>query len=90
MKLEFVRYNLKEKRILIGYLQLTGSLGLLIGYWSYPMLTMLASAGLAILMFLGVGVRRKVKDPVTASLPALSYALLCSYLFLSLWNEVMH
>jgi hypothetical protein len=89
MKLEYERYNLKRWRLLIGYLQLAGSLGLLIGYFAYPFLAMIASAGLALLMFMGVIVRLKIKDPVSALLPALTYAILCSYLFFSLWKDVM-
>ena len=89
MKLEFARYNLKDKRVLIGYLQLTGSLGLFVGYFAYPMLAMIASAGLALLMFLGVGVRLKIKDPIVALLPASTYGLLCSYVFFSLWKDLM-
>ncbi|NNE02641.1 MAG: DoxX family protein [Eudoraea sp.] len=89
MKLEFERYGLGKKRLLIGYLQLAGSLGLLIGYFAYPLLTMIASAGLSLLMFMGVGVRLKIKDPKVALLPALTYALLCCFLFISLYKEQM-
>ena len=89
MKLEFERYGLGKKRLLIGYLQLAGSLGLLIGYFAYPLLTMISSAGLSLLMFMGVGVRLKIKDPIVALLPALTYALLCCFLLFSLYKEQM-
>jgi len=82
MKFEFDRYGLPAKRKLVGALQLCGSLGLLLGLIITPVITLIASAGLFILMFLGVAVRLKIHDPLLAILPALTYALLSGYLFI--------
>jgi hypothetical protein len=82
MKFEFDRYGLPHKRKIVGVLQLLGSLGLLAGLLFTPVLILIASAGLCILMMLGVAVRLKIKDPWLAILPALCYALLSGYLFI--------
>ncbi len=82
MKLEFERYGLPDKRRFVGILQLLGGLGLLVGQIFTPVLTLIASAGLCILMLLGVFVRLKIKDPWYTIMPALSYALLSGYLFI--------
>ncbi len=83
MKNEFIRFGLEKRRTFTGILQLLGGLGLIIGYIWSPMLIVLCSGGLALLMILGFGVRLKIKDPLLASLPALLYAILNTYLFLS-------
>ncbi|NNJ88153.1 MAG: hypothetical protein HKP53_02015 [Eudoraea sp.] len=82
MKFEFDRYGLPTKRKLVGALQLLGSLGLLVGLLFEPLVILIASAGLCILMLLGVAIRLKINDPFLAILPALSYALLSGYLFI--------
>jgi uncharacterized membrane protein YphA (DoxX/SURF4 family) len=82
MKYEFDRYGLPSKRKLVGGLQLLGSLGLLIGLLAAPILILISSAGLCILMLLGIAVRLKIKDPWFAILPALLFALLSGYLFI--------
>jgi hypothetical protein len=81
IELEFERYGLSSRRQFVGVLQLLGSLGLLVGQLVTPVLTLIASAGLCILMLLGVAVRIKIKDPWYSILPALSYAILSGYLF---------
>jgi uncharacterized membrane protein YphA (DoxX/SURF4 family) len=82
MKYEFDRYGLPSKRRIVGGLQLFGSLGLIIGLLFTPILILISSAGLCILMLLGVAVRLKIKDPWFAILPALFFALLSGYLFI--------
>lgn len=82
MKFEFDRYGLPTKRKLVGALQLCGSFGLLLGLFVSPFLTLIASAGLCILMCLGVAVRLKINDPLLAILPAFTYAILSGYLFI--------
>lgn len=77
MKLEFDRFQLtNQHRKLTGILQLTGAIGLIIGLLNSGVLAMLASAGLSLLMFLGVGVRIRIKDPIKDTLPAAFFALL--------------
>ena len=77
MKVEFNRFQLGDlHRKLTGMLQLLGAVGLIIGLLNTEVLAMLASAGLSLLMFLGVGVRIRIKDPVMDILPASFFALL--------------
>jgi hypothetical protein len=81
MKREFHRYGLSAHRRLTGILQLSGGSGILIGLRYSPILTLAALAGLALLMILGVAVRLRIRDPWPALIPALFYAVLCTYLF---------
>lgn len=80
MKAEFERYGLKEQRILVGILQLVGAAGVLLGWYSSPILCGIASAGLFVLMTGGFIVRLKIKDSFLQSLPSFLYALLSLYL----------
>jgi hypothetical protein len=70
MEKEFDRYGLKKFRHLTGALEVLGAIGLLVGL-KYSILMSLASAGLCLLMFLGVLVRLRIKDSFFAFLPAL-------------------
>jgi len=79
MKREFERYGLGSLRALIGGLQLCGALGVLAGL-SQPWIGCASSAGLALMMLIGVGVRIKIKDPLLRTLPALFYMALNAYL----------
>ena len=63
-----------------------GAVGLLIGL-KIQLILLISAGGLAILMFLGVAIRIKVKDSLWISLPALFFMILNSYIFfMSLWN----
>lgn len=83
MVLEFKRYDLEKFRILVGVLQLLGSVGLFIGLF-YKNWAILASLGLAVLMGFGFMVRIKIKDAFILALPSLFYALLNMVLFIIL------
>lgn len=77
MKLEFYRFQLQDwHRQVTGIMQLLGAIGLIIGLLNTGILAMLASGGLSLLMFLGVGVRIKINDPIADTLPASFFALL--------------
>jgi uncharacterized membrane protein YphA (DoxX/SURF4 family) len=69
MKIEFNRYGLSKFRKLTGTLELLGGIGLIVGSLYAPILY-LSSAGLALLMFLGVMIRLKTKDPLIEIVPA--------------------
>lgn len=86
LKNEFIRFGLSEYRVLTGYLQLLGSIGLLIGWYvnSY-LLASISAGGLAVLMLLGCMVRLKVKDPVLVALPSIVYTLINSYIAYLYW-----
>lgn len=86
MVTEFERYGLSRYRILNGYLQLAGGVALLAGFFFKP-LALAGSAGLAILMFLGLLVRIKIKDSVLQSAPAFIYMLLNILIFWLLYQN---
>jgi len=75
MAAEFRRYGLPSFRILTGILEVAGGVGMLGGLFYHPLL-ILASGGLASLMFLGVLVRFRIRDPLIAAGPALFLMLL--------------
>ena len=77
---EFERYRLPRYRVLTGALQLSGGVGLLVGLRYRPLLQ-LSAAGLAAMMFLGVLVHVRIRDPGQAAIPAL--ALLGLNLFIT-------
>tara|TARA_R110002051_G_scaffold279303_1_gene340752 strand:- start:6393 stop:6776 length:384 start_codon:yes stop_codon:yes gene_type:complete len=83
MVLEFKRYDLDKFRVLVGILQLLGSVGLFIGLFSENW-AILASLGLAILMAFGFMVRIKIKDSFLLSFPSLFYTILNMILFIIL------
>ncbi|TLP75435.1 hypothetical protein ES765_15600 [Maribacter sp. ACAM166] len=80
---EFKRYHLENFRILVGLLQLMGSIGLFIGLFSKNW-AILASICLAVLMAFGFVVRLKVKDAFLLAFPSLFYSLLNMALFILL------
>ena len=80
MKSEFKRFGLEKFGLLTVVLEIGGALGLLAGLFINSIL-LISSGGLALLMFLGVLVRLKVKDSLWVSLPALFYLVLNSYIF---------
>ena len=80
MKNEFKRFKLEKLGLLTIVLEIVGALGLLIGLWNKPLL-LVSSGGLALLMFLGVLVRLKLKDNLWITLPALFYMGLNGYIF---------
>jgi p-aminobenzoyl-glutamate transporter AbgT len=83
MVAEFKRYGLENFRILVGFLQILGSIGLFLGFFSKNW-AVLASLGLAILMAFGFMVRLKIKDNFLMAVPSLFYALLNMALFIIL------
>ncbi|CAN5490485.1 hypothetical protein BH09BAC3_BH09BAC3_33220 [soil metagenome] len=80
MKSEFIRFGLSKLGMLTAILEILGALGLLVGLMFNSVL-LISSGGLALLMFLGVAVRLKIKDNLWASLPALFFFGLNSYIF---------
>jgi hypothetical protein len=56
------------------------SLGLLLGLFYRPLL-LLSSGGLALMMFLAVVTRFRIKDPLLAAVPALVLCLLNAFIF---------
>jgi hypothetical protein len=79
MRSEFVRYGMPNQRNVVGLLQIMAACGLLAGT-QVPWLGQSAAAGLALMMLVGVGVRIKIKDTFSQTLPALGYLALNTYL----------
>jgi hypothetical protein len=71
--------------LLIIILQFLGASGLLVGL-QINVILIISSSGLALLMFLGLVVRIKLKDSLWVSLPALFYMTLNAYIFLEAIN----
>ncbi|WP_076548264.1 DoxX family protein [Maribacter ulvicola] len=86
MKDEFIRFGLKKQRVLTAYLQISGALGVIFGFFLAPILILISAAGLALLMFLGFGVRIKIKDSIAESLPSLILGLINLFIAVSYYN----
>lgn len=80
MIVEFERFGLGRFRRLVGALEVLGSLGLVAGFFM-PGVTLVASAGLTLLMILGVITRFRVGDPPVAALPALVLLVVNAFIF---------
>jgi len=79
MKSEFLRYGLAKYGMLTAVLEIFGAIGLLLGL-RMNILLLISSAGLALLMLLGLIVRIRIKDSFRASFPALFFLLLNAYI----------
>ncbi len=67
---EFDRYGVSKFRTLVGYLELLGGLGQLLGYFYLEPLFILATSGLVVLMCMAVVLRLRLKDPYIQISPA--------------------
>ncbi|MDG2144029.1 MAG: DoxX family protein [Planctomycetota bacterium] len=72
---EFERYGLPRFRMLIGFLEIVGALGLLVGLF-VPVVTAPAAAGLSFLMLGGVMTRIRIRDSLLLMLPAIVLMLM--------------
>jgi len=79
---EFERYGLIKFRKFVGFLELLGGLGLLIGL-KYHWILLASSLGLATLMFLGVLVRIWIKDRFILIIPAFLLLIVNLSIFLA-------
>ncbi len=79
MVAEFERFGLSRFRKLAGSLEVLGAVGLLLGYFA-PKLVVAASAGLTLLMVLGLAVRYRAGDSMTEALPAFVLSLMNLYI----------
>ena len=71
---EFYRYGLSEYRLIVGFFELLGGIGCIIGIFDKRIL-MLSTIGLSVMMILGVTVRIKINDTFIQTLPALLYLI---------------
>ena len=80
---EFARYGVPQFRRLIGTLEVSGGVGLLVGYF-LPFIQILAAGGLALLMLCGCLLRIKIKDSLIQILPAFTFLLVSLYILFKL------
>lgn len=78
MEVEFQRYGLARYRMLVGALEFLGAVGLLVGYFSPPVLVV-AAAGLALTMLMGIATRIRVGDSLFQTLPAIVLLILNAF-----------
>ena len=74
---EYKRWGFEKSRSIIGFFQLTGGLGLVLGF-KYQSILLASSIGIALMMFFAIIVRFKIKDSLIEILPALTYLVLAS------------
>ena len=87
MRTEFKRFGLSQFGPFVSCLEIFGSLGLFIGI-KMNLFLVFSSAGLALLMLMGVLVRVKSKDLFKDVVPALFFAGLNIYLFIFSYNQM--
>lgn len=80
MKKEFKRFGLEKFGVLTALLEIIGAIGLLVGFILTPIL-IISAGGLALLMFLGLLARARVKDSLRVALPAILFMVLNAYIF---------
>ena len=78
---EFYRYSLSEYRSSVGFFQLLGGIGCIVGIFDKRIL-IISSLGLSVMMLLGVAVRIKINDTFTQTLPALTYFTINAIIFI--------
>tara|TARA_S200000501_G_scaffold333294_1_gene336573 strand:+ start:1124 stop:1465 length:342 start_codon:yes stop_codon:yes gene_type:complete len=80
---EFYRYGLSEYRQIVGFFELLGGIGCIIGIFDKRIL-MLSTIGLSVMMILGVTVRIKINDTFIQTLPALLYLIVNAIIYIDL------
>ena len=76
MKEEFIAYGLPSWIMyLVGSLKVAFSIGLLVGLW-IPEVVVFSASGIAIMMFFAIVMHVKIKDPLTKSIPAITFLVL--------------
>ena len=76
MKEEFIAYGLPSWIMyLVGSLKVAFSIGLLAGLW-IPEVVVFSASGIAIMMFFAIIMHAKIKDPLTKSIPAITFLVL--------------
>jgi len=88
MEEEFSRYGLSRFRRLTGALELLGGAGLLVGLL-LPEVMLVAAAGLALLMLLGVTARVRVRDPLLEMVPATVLMIANLWVLVHTWSVVL-
>ena len=87
MVVEFERYRLARFRMLTGYLQILGAIGLLVGFLFSPA-GLVAALGLSFQMLLGFGVRLLIRDSVLQCIPSFGFMLINAGLVFGFVNRL--
>ena len=85
---EFERYRLARFRMLTGYLQILGAVGLLVGFLFSPAAGLVAALGLCVQMLLGFGVRLLIRDSLLQCLPSFGFMLINAGLVFGFVNRL--
>tara|TARA_B100000886_G_C20383618_1_gene475040 strand:- start:770 stop:1108 length:339 start_codon:yes stop_codon:yes gene_type:complete len=80
MKSEYARWGYNNQRKIVGFLQLLGGLGLVIGI-KIDILLILTSFCFIMMMIMAIFIRIKIKDNVVDILPAITYLFLNILIF---------
>tara|TARA_Y100000385_G_scaffold205968_1_gene213434 strand:- start:2962 stop:3306 length:345 start_codon:yes stop_codon:yes gene_type:complete len=88
MVVEFERYRLARFRMLTGYLQILGAIGLLVGFLFIPAAGLVAALGLSVQMLLGFGVRLLIRDSLLQCIPSFGFMLINAGLVLGFLNRL--
>ena len=76
MKEEFIAYGLPSWLMyLVGTLKVAFSIGLIAGLW-IPEVVKFSASGIAIMMFFAIVMHVKIKDPLSKSIPAITFLIL--------------
>jgi len=76
MKEEFIAYGLPSWIMyLVGTLKVAFSIGLIVGLW-IPEVIKFSASGIAIMMFFAIVMHVKIKDPISKSIPAITFLIL--------------
>ena len=81
MFMEYKRWGLSELRVVISYLQIFGSIGLIAGVFINNLL-IIFSFFFVIMMIVALYFRFKVKDGFVASVPAIIYMIVNAIIFI--------
>lgn len=76
MKEEFIAYGLPSWIMyLVGTLKVVFSIGLIAGLW-IPDVVKFSASGIAIMMFFAIVMHVRIKDPLSKSIPAITFLIL--------------
>jgi len=76
MKEEFIAYGLPSWIMyLVGSLKVAFSIGLIAGLW-IPEVVVFSASGIAIMTFFAIIMHAKIKDPLSKSIPAITFLAL--------------
>ena len=80
MLIEYKRWGYEKSRVLVGYFQLFGAAGLIIGCYS-PKFLLFSSLLLSLMMIKAISIRIKIKDSIKNTIPAILYFIINLIIF---------